>query len=453
MKEIIQNQKTYFKTGETKDVSFRKKQLQNLYDIIKDNESAIEMALYKDLGKPKFESQVTEIVFVLSEIKDVIKSLDKWSRVKKVTTPITLLPGRSEIHYEPFGNCLIIAPWNYPFQLAISPLIGAMAAGNTIIIKPSEVSSHTQDIIEKIINENFEPGYLKAICGGVEVSEELLSHKFDFIFFTGSTPVGKIVMQAAAKNLTPSCLELGGKSPCLVGKSADIHLAAKRICWAKFVNAGQTCVAPDYTLVHKSKRAEFITSMKYWISEFYGQKPQESTDYCRIISNRHFKRLCDMIENTEFTCGGERNHETRYISPTLVNLESKDHPLMVDEIFGPILPILTFDNIFEAIELVQSFDKPLALYLYSNDEFEKKKILSSLSFGGGCINESLVHLANPHLPFGGVGGSGIGAYHGEYSFKTFSHAKSVYHGSKLIDPPFKYPPYKDSFLKMFKKFM
>ncbi|WP_425446157.1 aldehyde dehydrogenase [Dethiothermospora halolimnae] len=452
IKDIIKKQRDYFNNGRTRDVDFRIEQLRLLKKTIKDNEDKILNALNKDLKKSYFEGYETEVGILLEEIDYTIKKVKSWAKSKRVKTPITHFLSRSYIHPEPYGVVLIMAPWNYPFQLTIAPLIGAIAAGNCSILKPSEYSNYTSEIIYNIIKENFDEGFVAVIKGGREVNEKLLNENFDYIFFTGSIPVGKIVMEAAAKNLTPVTLELGGKSPCIVDKDIDTKLAARRIVWGKFLNAGQTCVAPDYLLVHEDTKDKLIKDMKEIINEFYGDNPKESPDYPRIINKKHLDRLSNLLNSGNILVGGETDKESLYIEPTIIDNVSWEDSVMADEIFGPILPIIEYRNIEEVIEMVNSYYKPLALYLFSNNKLNIDKIKGNIPFGGGCINDTIVHLASPYMPFGGVGSSGMGSYHGKASFDTFSHKKSILKKSNLFDIKLRYPPYKNK-LNILKKLM
>lgn len=449
---IIESQRLYFEGGATKDVDFRIEKLKVLRNAIIKYEPEIMEALKKDLNKSPFESYATEIGMVLEEIKYTIKHLSAWARPKRVKTPLVHFLASSRIYSEPYGIALIISPWNYPFQLAVGPLIGAIAAGNCSIIKPSEYSIHTSSIIEKLIKENFDESFITVIQGGTEVSKQLLDERFDYIFFTGSVLVGKVIMAAASKFLTPLTLELGGKSPCIVDETANIDLAAKRIVWGKFLNAGQTCVAPDYLLVQSSVKSKLINKIQEHISRFYGATPCQNPEYPKIINEKHFNRLLNLMKSGNIVFGGDYSAETNYIAPTIIEGVTWGSPIMGEEIFGPLLPVLEFENLSEAVSVVNKYPKPLALYLFTNDKGNERYVINNTSFGGGCINETIVHLATPHLPFGGVGESGIGGYHGKSSFDTFSHQKSVLKKSNLIDIPLRYPPYKNR-LKLLKKMM
>lgn len=450
--EIVEVQRDFYYKDKTKDIQFRINSLQKLKKAIIENEKNIMAALKLDLNKPEFEAYATEIGVVLEEISYTLKHLRDWAKPKKVKTPIMHFIARSYIYQQPYGVVLIMSPWNYPFQLAISPLVGAIAAGNCSVIKPSNYSPNTSAIIEKIINENFDKSYITVLRGGREVNKNLLSEKFDYIFFTGSVEVGKVVMESASKYLTPVSLELGGKSPCIIDETADIDLAAKRIVWGKFTNAGQTCVAPDYILVKKCVKEDLLQKMKKYINQFYGDDPCNNTDYPKIINEKHFNRLVNLLNCGEVVIGGKYNSQTQQIAPTILNNITWDNLIMQDEIFGPIMPVLEFDTIDEIINTINSRAKPLALYYFTKNKTNEHNILKRVSFGGGCINETIVHLATSHMPFGGVGESGMGGYHGKSSFDTFTHKKSILKKSNLIDIAIKYPPY-DKDYNVLKKFM
>jgi aldehyde dehydrogenase (NAD+) len=442
IKSIMDAQRRFFATGQTLSIDFRIDQLTKLKTLLHIHEVEIVTALKKDLNKSETEAVVTEIILLADEIDFIIKNLKKWARPIKVHSPFPLCwPGRSTIHLEPYGSVLIIAPWNFPFMLSMSPLIGAMCAGNCAILKPSEISIHTQEIIFKIINEHFSPEYITAIKAGPNEVQELLEEKFDYIFFTGGTHVGKMIMQAAAKQLTPITLELGGKSPCIVDESANLAFAARRIMWAKLMNAGQVCLSPDYVLVHHSCKLALIENLKKAIMQFYGEDPAKSTSYGRIINTKHFDRLVGLMKNGNILHGGIVNESDQYISPTLIDEISWEDPIMQEEIFGPLLPILSYDNLDKLIADIKSLPKPLSLYLFTKNMETEQKILQHIPFGGGCINDCLSHIANYHLPFGGIGSSGIGFYHGKYSFETFSHRKSIFKKTYAIDLNLAYPPY------------
>lgn len=448
---ILENQRHYFTTGATLSFAFRIEQLKKLRDLIKTNESRINAALTLDLHKPVNESYLSELMMVYAELDDAIVNLKTWMKPKKVSTPFpALFPGKSYQYFEPHGCVLIISPWNYPFQLLISPLIGAISAGNCAILKPSEVSSHTCDVILSLINENFAVEYITALQADREQTTKLLEEKFDHIFFTGSSEVGKIIMHAAAKHLTPVTLELGGKSPCIVTNDANLDFAARRIIWGKFMNAGQTCIAPDYLYVQQDCKGALIEKLQYYLQQFYGTQPEYSADFGRIINQKHYERLFALMQNGNIIIGGQTIADQRYIAPTLMTDISWQDPIMQEEIFGPLLPILTFSDIAEVVHEIKQHPKPLALYLFSNNKIVQNMILQNISFGGGCINDCLMHIANLHLPFGGVGASGMGQYHGHYSFMTFSHTKSIYQKSWLFDLKLEYPPFSKAKLKWLK---
>ena len=448
----IANQRTFFATGKTKDYNFRVAQLNKLSQLIKDHEQLILDAVYADLRKPALEAFGSEILITLSEIKFALKHLKTWMKPKKVGTPINLFPSSSYIYTEPLGVVLIVAPWNYPFALTIQPLIGAIAAGNCAILKPSEHTPHTSSAIAKIINDNFDPNFIIAIEGGIETSQALLAEKFDHIFFTGGTAIGKIVMEAAAKYLTPVTLELGGKSPCIVDETCDLEVTAKRIVWGKFYNAGQTCVAPDYLLVQKNIKPLLIEKLVTHVKAFFGENPQKSPDLARVVNDRQFDRLVGLLDEGKVLIGGNSDKSDRFIAPTLIEAVSPNSKIMAEEIFGPILPILEYDQLSEAIAFVNAHPKPLALYFFSRNKQNQERILQSVSFGGGCFNDTIMHLGNPELPFGGVGHSGMGSYHGKASFDIFSHRKSVLKNSFRFDLKWRYPPYTMT-LESLKKFI
>lgn len=452
IQSILEQQRMFFESGCTKDLSFRKKQLETLKKAIQTNESDIIGALKKDLNKAPFEAYETEIGIVSEEISFMLRNIDRLTKTKRVKTPITHFLSASKVYQEPYGIVLIMSPWNYPFQLTVAPLIGAIAAGNCAIIKPSNYSPNTSAIIRKIITENFEEDYITVVEGGREVNQSLLEQKFDYIFFTGSVSVGKTVMAAAAKHLTPVTLELGGKSPCIVDKTANIALAAKRIAWGKFLNAGQTCIAPDYVLAHKSIKKQLIEEIKINIQKFYGNEPQNNTDYPKIINQKHFERLLGLMESGKVVFGGRSNSKTNQIAPTILDNVTWDSKIMQEEIFGSLLPILEFDSLKEVVSLINDKPKPLALYFFTTSKEDEQYIIHNLSFGGGCINDIIVHVATSNMAFGGVGESGMGSYHGIASFRTFSHSKGVLNKSNLIDVPLRYPPFKNH-LELLKKIL
>jgi aldehyde dehydrogenase (NAD+) len=447
----LTNQRKFFATHATLPLNFRLEQLKKLETAIIKYNDEILAALYADLKKPKMEAFTSEIAFAIDEIRLMQKKLSGWMQPQSVKTPIHLQPAKSEIYRDPLGVVLIIGPWNYPFLLAITPLMGAIAAGNCAIIKPSEFAPHTAELIKKIIAECFSPSHVCVIEGGVAETTELLKLKFDHIFFTGSTPVGKIVMKAAAETLTPVTLELGGKSPTIVSPNADLDLAARRIAWGKFLNAGQTCVAPDYVYVHERVSKDLEKKLQEQIKKFYTEDAKSSDSYARIINEKNFDRLCKLLNKEQVVYGGGSDRSSLYIEPTILNNVQWTDETMKDEIFGPILPLLKYQSLDEVFKTINSQPKPLAAYFFSQNENEVERFLTEVSFGGGCINDIIIHLANPHLPFGGVGSSGVGAYHGERSFLTFTHEKSVVRKSKWLDFDFRYPPYQAKHLKWIQK--
>jgi len=447
--EILNEQKEFFSSQKTKNVKFRKRALQQLKEAILKNEDLMYEAIYKDFGKSKFDTFTTEISFVLKEIEFYLKNLTSLSSPKKVRTNLANQLGSSKIYSEPLGNTLVIGAWNYPYQLSLSPLIAAVAAGNTCILKPSEVAENSMKAMAKIINENFPREYLFAVEGGVEEITGILELKFDKIFFTGSTKVGKIVYEAAAKNLTPVTLELGGKSPAIVAASANLEVAARRIVWGKFLNAGQTCVAPDYILVDERVKDSLVTSLKKYIQKF--SYKADSEQYTQIINEKNFERLIKMIDPENVFYGGNFDAEKRFIEPTILQNVTWEDSVMLEEIFGPILPVLTYKNFNEALLQISKHEKPLAAYLFTNNSEEKDLFTTRISFGGGCINDVVMHLSNDHLPFGGVGNSGIGNYHGKFGFDTFSHQKAILERATWGEPDLKYPPYSEKKLSWIKR--
>ena len=448
---IIQTQREFFQTGKTKDVTFRIEQLKTLKQAIIEHEQSIVEALQADLRKPEVETYLTEIS-VIKDIDYAIKHLQNWTKPQKAAVSWDFFSYSARIYPEPLGVLLIIGPWNYPFQLIISPLVGAIAAGNCAIIKPSEIASHTSDVIAKIIAKHFDPAYIAVVEGGVEASQKLLAEKFDHIFFTGGTAVGKIVMAAAAKYLTPVTLELGGKSPCIIDSDINLEHTVRRITWGKFINAGQTCIAPDYLLVNKTIKKDLIDGLKKCVKEFYGDNPVKSPDYARIISQKHFDRLVNFLKDGEVIIGGETQPSECYIAPTVIDNVSLEDSIMQEEIFGPILPIIEYSDIAEAIALINSKSKPLALYLFSQNKNLQNRVLQETSSGGVCINDTVMQVGVSSLPFGGVGDSGIGNYHGKASFDTFSHNKSVLQNSFWLDLKWRYAPYQGK-LPLIKKLL
>ena len=452
--EKINKQREYFSTGETKDINFRIEKLKKLRDVLKSEEDKVFEALKKDLMKSSFESYVTEVAMVYDEINMQIKNIKKWSKKRRVKTPLVQFPAKSFIQLEPYGVVLIIGPFNYPFMLTMDPLIGAIAAGNTAVIKPSESAPETSKILKEILEKVFDEKYVLHVNPerGKEVVEELLKEKFDYIFFTGSATVGKIVMKAASQYLTPVTLELGGKSPCIIDKDCKLELAARRIVWGKLLNSGQTCVAPDYLYVHKEIEEEFIKKLEEEIKNQFGNNPLESEDYSKMVNEREFNRVLSYIDKEKLVFGGNYNRKTFQIEPTILKNVTWDDPVMEREIFGPIFPILTFENLDEVLRVVNSKDKPLALYYFSEDKNNIEKVLKSTSSGGVTINDTLVHVSSSYLPFGGVGNSGMGEYHGKYSFDLFSNKKGVMNRKTFLDLKIRYAPFQNK-LTIVKKIM
>lgn len=448
---IVASQRIFFKTHTTLDIEYRKNALRKLKAILQSNERLLHDAIYADFGKSEFDNYATELGILYKEINYYISKIDSLSAPQRVRTNLANLPGSSYIYQDPYGCTLVIGAWNYPYLLSLSPAIAAIAAGNTCIIKPSELPENTMNVMASLINENFPPEYLHVVTGGVEETTQLLQEKFDKIFFTGSTRVGKIVYEAAAKNLTPVTLELGGKSPVIITKSANLEIAAKRIAWGKFLNGGQTCIAPDYILIEESIKEKFTALLieKIKESNYFDGAPH----FTRIINKRNFDRLTNMIDTSKVIYGGNTNENTLYIEPTVMSDVSWDDKVMHEEIFGPILPIISFKKFSDAIETILEKEKPLSAYLFSNDSNEKEQFTTKISFGGGCINDVIMHIANEHLPFGGVGNSGIGNYHGKHGFYCFSHQKSILKKPTWGEPNLKYPPYTSAKLGWIKRLL
>lgn len=454
--KLTEAQKQFFETGRTRDLAFRICQLQLLADAMRKNETVLEEALKKDLGKSAFESYATEIGFVLADIRYTIQNLQKWSAPKRVRTPLYLFPGKSKIQKEPYGSVLILGPYNYPVQLLAEPLIGAIAAGNCAVLKPSELTPHVSEAMYQIVHSTFKEEYIACVEGGVEVNQELLSQKFDYIFFTGSERVGRIVMKAAAENLTPVTLELGGKSPVIIEKTANIKEAARRIAWGKLLNAGQTCVAPDYVLVDESRKQQFLTEMKNAFFHLYGKEIKKNPHFGRIVNERHMERLQKILEQDAkyLFCGGEADALQRYIEPAILDLgKDQNAASMQEELFGPILPVLSYHKLEDAVRFVNKRAKPLALYLFTKKRSAERFVLERVSSGGVCVNDTISHLINPDLPFGGVGASGMGQYHGKYSFDTFTHEKSVFYKPADWNLPVCYPPFTKGKMNLVKFFL
>ncbi len=451
--QTVLNQQTYFNSLATRSYDFRVRQLQTLKQGILKFEAEFTRALKQDLGKPEFESYASEIGFSLHEIGFTIKHLKKWMRPRRVKTPLLCQPASSRIHYTPLGVNLIIAPFNYPVGLTLGPLTAAIAAGNTAVLKTSELTPHCSAVIRKMIEDGFDPAYIAYIPGEIPETTLLLEQKFDHIFFTGSPRVGAIVMQAAAKTLTPVTLELGGKSPCIVHSDARLNIAANRIVYGKFFNTGQTCIAPDYVLVHETVAKDFLKALTHRITRLYGKDPLSCPDYGRIVNQGHFKRIMALINPDKIVVGGQHDEKERFIAPTVMANVTLDDKVMAEEIFGPVLPVLTytrFDDIYNIIGKLPSH--PLACYLFSESKKVQEEVMSRIPFGGGSINHCLQHFINPHLPFGGIGESGMGSYHGVEGFERFSHKKSILKAGSIIDLPLGYPPYKKK-LGLLKRFM
>ena len=450
---LVRNTSAFFASNATKSYQFRAEQLRKLGAAVHAYEQRISDALYKDLHKAPMETYLTEIGMVQEEVRFLLKRLKKLMKPKRVRTPLSHFLASSTIYYEPYGTVLIMSPWNYPVNLTLSPLAGAIAAGNCAVIKPSNYTPETSKVIADLIAETFDPGFVTVVTGGREENAGLLEQKFDYIFFTGGTVVGRLVMEAAARNLTPVTLELGGKSPCIIDATADLAAAARRILFGKILNGGQTCVAPDYVLIHESVKPAFIEQCKKVQQEFLPTDAYTSYNMTRIVNDNHFTRLIELIKGETAVIGGEADPRGRFIPLTVLDNIDFDSPVMQEEIFGPILPLIDFSDIQWAIDHIRDRPKPLALYLFTKDRAVEKKILTELSFGGGCINDTIVHLATPFMPFGGVGPSGMGSYHGTRSFFTFSHEKSVMKKSLLIDLPMRYHPYSEKKLQLIKKFL
>lgn len=450
IQKLISAQRAFYGTGSTRDVDFRIKSLKQLKQAVTDYEDRIYQALWEDLHKSAYEGYLTEMVMVLQELRYHIRHLRKWVKPVKVSTPIHLFGSKSCIIYEPLGVVLVVAPWNYPFQLLINPLVGALAAGNCVILKTSEFTPRVAFVVEEMIRSVFEPEHVAVVHGGREVNQALWAERFDHIFFTGSPALGKVVMKAAAEYLTPVTLELGGKSPCIVNEDADIDCAAKRIAWGKCLNAGQTCIAPDYLLVHSRVKNELLDKIGFYFRQFYGEQPEHSPDYPRIITVEAVDRIVRLMNKGRIVCGGKVIREERYIAPTILDDVSADDPVMGEEIFGPLLPVMAFEQLDEAIKYINEHEKPLALY-YFGKSARVKEVIAKTSSGGVCVNDTIMHIANSHLPFGGVGHSGIGKYHGFESFGLFSNRRSVLDSSVFWDVPFKYAPFRS--IKLLKKIM
>ena len=453
MDRILDAQRSFFASGATLDIAFRRNMLKKLYAAVKSRETEITSALTKDLGKSAFEGFMCEAGLALTEISHMIKKLPAYAKCRRVPTPITQFHSVSYVQPCPYGNVLIMSPWNYPFLLTIEPLADAIAAGNTCIVKPSAYSPATSEIIAKIITECFPEEYIAVVTGGRQENAALLEKKFDMIFFTGSKNVGKEVLRKAAEHLTPAVLELGGKSPCIVDETADIPLAAKRIVFGKFLNCGQTCVAPDYILCSKQIKDKLVSEIKRQISVQYGAYPLGNTDYGRIVNRRHFDRICSLTDPAKVVCGGKNNPDELRIEPTVMDNVTWDDAVMQEEIFGPVLPVLTYEKFEDVFRTVDSHEKPLALYIFSSDKKHIREITTRCRYGGGCVNDVVIHLATSAMGFGGVGESGMGAYHGKTGFEAFSHMKSILDKKTWMDLPMRYQPYNRLYGKLLRLFL
>ena len=439
-----------FDSGKTRPIEWRLKQLSEIERAMREHESDFADAIRRDLGKCRFEAVMTELSFVDAEARYARKHLKGWMKPARVRTPLMAQPGRSYIEPEPKGVVLIIAPWNYPLSMVVAPLVGAVAAGNCAVMKPSEITSHTSAALAAILPRYLDPDAFSVVEGGIPETTELLAQKFDHILYTGNERVAQVVMTAAARHLTPVTLELGGKSPCLIDKSADLEVAASRIAWGKFINAGQTCVAPDHVLVHREVAQQFVDTLTRRIKEYYGEDPEQSPDYCRIASERHAARFVDLLKGHRIHLGGRVDVAKRYVEPTIVLDPPADSALMTEEIFGPVLPIITVDEMHHAIKFVADRPKPLALYLFTKSKALEEAMLSRLSAGSVCINDAVIFMVSPELPFGGVGNSGMGRYTGWYGFETFSHMKPVMKRSFRLDSSLRYPPYTEKKARLLK---
>ena len=448
--QLLNSQKAFFASNETKEVAFRLKQLRKLKEVVLEYEERIQHALWDDLHKSPEEAYLTEISIVLSDIDNHIKHLKRWAKPKRVSTPLYLRPSSSKILYEPLGVTLIVAPWNYPFQLLFNPLIGAISAGCCAILKPSPDTPFVAKLMEEMIDKTFTTNYIALVQGGRETNTHLFKQQFDLIFFTGSPTVGKVVMKAAAEHLTPVLLELGGKSPCIVDKEANLDIAAKRIVFGKFINAGQTCIAPDYLFAHHIIKDKLLDKIAFHTKKIYGSEPKESRFYPRIVNDDAMNRLTSLLNEGAIHSGGEVDYKNRYIAPTIIDDVEPEYAIMQREIFGPILPVMSFENISEPLAYINKNEKPLAFYYFGNND-KAKEVLKNSTSGGACVNDTIMHVANHHLPFGGVGNSGLGNYHGHDSFLAFSNKRAIVNTPTWIDVPFKYPPFK--YFKWIKKIM
>lgn len=441
--ELLNNHRAFFASGKTKDPAFRIEQLKVLRKAIIDNEQAIFAALKQDLHRHDFESYGGDTAIVINVIDYTLRHLKAWVKPKRVRTPLLYFPSKSRLIHEPYGTALIIGPWNFPMQLMLAPLAGALAAGNCVLLKPSPVAPHTSRLLTKMISTHFEPAYVSCVEGDRDTAQLLLEERFDCIFFTGGQAAGRSVMAAAAKHLTPVMLELGGKNPCIVDADTRLDYTARRIAWGKFWNAGQSCVAVDYLLVQKSVKQELLDRLVKCVRDWYGPDPSRSPDYCRIVNEMHFDRLSRLLGQGTIVAGGQTDRASRYLAPTIIDGLTGAEPIMEDEIFGPLLPIIEYEDTAQAIAMVNARPKPLALYFFSRNRKLQERVLRETSSGGGCINDTVIHETSAYLPFGGVGASGMGKYHGKAGFDAFSHERGIITSGFLFDIPFRYPPYKD----------
>lgn len=453
IEEVVKKQRDFFETKKTFDVDYRIKYLKKLKNVILECEEEIHRALKKDLGKSVSESYMCEVGLTLAELSYQIKHIKRWSRPKRHRTDLANFHGKSYSVFNPYGVVLVMAPWNYPFMLTMEPLIGAIAAGNCVVAKPSAYSPATSAVIRSILEKVFDEKYVAVVEGGREENTELLEQKFDYIFFTGGVTVGKLVMEKASRHLTPVSLELGGKSPCIIDRTANLKLAAKRLAFGKYLNLGQTCVAPDYLLIDSAVKEEFLEILIHTVKKMYGEKPLENKDYGKMINNKHYTRVMGLIDQNKVVLGGEGRENELRIEPTILDNVTAADAVMQEEIFGPVLPVLTFNKIEEAAQFIGERPHPLALYIFSNDKKVQKFFTEKLAFGGGCINDTVLHLATSQMGFGGVGDSGMGAYHGIKSFHTFTHEKSILKKYNWIDMPMRYQPYRKMYDKMIRMFL
>lgn len=453
IQELVSAQRAFFRTGATRELSFRKEALAKLKGAIQAREGELLAALRADLGKSDAEGYLCEVGLTLAELSFAERHLSRWARERRVGTPLALFPARSTLIPEPYGVALIMSPWNYPLLLTLDPLIGAIAAGNCCVVKPSAYAPAVSAALRELIAHCFPPEYVAVVEGGRAENQALLDQQFDYIFFTGGVEVGRQVMEKAAKHLTPVTLELGGKSPCVVDATARLDLAAKRIVFGKLLNCGQTCVAPDYLLVDRRVKGELLERLEYWVEKMYGADPLDNQGYVHMVNRKHFDRVCGLIDPAKVVYGGQSDPDTLRIQPTILDGVSPEDPVMGEEIFGPLLPVLEFDDLRQAEDFILDRPRPLALYLFSQDRAVQRRFLRNIPFGGGCVNDTVLHLANPRLPFGGVGNSGMGRYHGKYSFDTFSRTKGVLQTSTRLDLPIRYAPYTVSQDKLIRRFL